>query len=331
MLLFVKSDFMISVVIPTYNSEKTILKTLKGLKNQTYKDFEVIVVDDGSNDKTIEIIEDFKKEFNLKLIKQEHTGPAFARNLGAKNSRGEIILFTDADCIPDTNWVKEMIKPFENKETVGVSGTYETLNKGSIIARFEGYEIEKRHEKMKKAERIDFIGTYSAAYRKEIFEKFNGFDTSFPTASGEDPELSFRLAEAGYKMVFNPRAFVFHPHVDSLRNYLKQKFYRAYWRVLMYKKHRGKMLKDSYTGLEVPLSTIFLSLFVFSLFLSMFLQTHFLSTLFLILFFLVNLNTILFMTKKEKKMILFSPIMMLLRTVAWVLGFGIGNIKLRFK
>lgn len=319
-----------SVIIPAYNSEKTIAQTLNALKKQDFpkNKYEIIVVDDGSKDKTVEIA----KKFRVKVFANPHRGPAWQRNFGAKKAKGEIILFTDSDCVSNRNWLKEMTKPFVEKEIVGVSGTYKTLNKNKIIARFEGYEIEKRHKRMKKAKYIDFIGTYSAAYRKKNFLKFDGFDTSFPVASGEDPELSFRIAKAGYKMVFNPKAFVYHPHIDSLRGYLRQKFYRAYWRVLMYKKHPDKMVqRDSYTGMEIPLSAASLSLFFVSIALIPFFVGAFFSSLaFLIALFLANSDSIIFMAKKEKKMLLFAPAMVFLRTLVWVLGFGIGFIKLRF-
>ncbi len=318
-----------SVIIPAYNSEKTIAQTLNTLKNQNFpkNKYEIIVVDDGSTDKTVKI----SKQFGVKLFTNPHRGPAWQRNFGAKKAKGEIILFIDSDCVPSRNWLKEMTKPFNNKDIIGVSGTYRTLNKNKIIARFEGYEIEKRHKRMAQQKYIDFIGSYSAAYRKNIFLKFKGFDTSFPIASGEDPELSFRIAKAGYKMVFNPKAFVYHPHVDSLCGYLKQKFFRSYWRVLMYKKHPDKMIqRDSYTGMEIPISAASLSLFFLSILLiPFFSQAILISFAFLITLFIANSDSIFFMAKKEKKMLLFAPLMIFLRTFVWVLGFTIGIIKLR--
>ncbi len=329
-----KGKIFISVIIPCYNAEKTILKTLSALEKQNFdKPYEVIVVDDDSQDKTVKLVKDFakKSKIPIRIFANKHRGPAWQRNFGAKKAKGEIIVFTDSDCIPGRNWLREVVKPIEKGKCIGVQGTYKTLNKESIIARFEGYEIEKRHERMKKQKYIDFIGTFSAAYKKDVFLKFRGFDTRFPIASGEDPELSYRIAKSGYKMIFNPRAWVYHPHPSSIKKYLKQKFYRAYWRVLMYKKHPDKITKDSYTGLEVPLSVIFFLLFGLTFIISFFLPIGLLSLIFLMLFFLVNLDTIIFMVKKEKKMILFSPFMIFLRTFVWILGFGIGILKNLFK
>jgi cellulose synthase/poly-beta-1,6-N-acetylglucosamine synthase-like glycosyltransferase len=285
---------MISVIIPAYNAEKTISSTLEALLNQNYSKnkYEIIVVDDGSADNTKIIVKKFKK---VKLIQQKHKGPAAARNLGVKHAKGDIVLFTDADCIPDKNWIRYMIEPFKNPEIVGVSGTYKTLNKESLIARFVGYEIEQRHEKMKKQKCIDFIGTFSAAYRKNIFLQFGGFDTCFKTSSGEDIEFSYKLADCGLKMVFQPKAFVYHKHPDNLQKYLKQQFFRAFWRNLMYwKKHREKILGDSYTP-NLIVSVL-------------------------------SLNLIIFVWNKEKILSMLTPFIILLRNISWIFGAFTGLI-----
>ncbi len=333
--MFIMQKIYASVIIPCYNAEKTILKTLEALENQSFKKpFEVLICDDGSKDRTLEVVKDFTKKSKIpvRIFANKHKGPAWQRNFGAKKARGKIIVFTDSDCIPGKNWLKEMIKPIENGKAIGVQGTYRTLNKESVIARFEGYEIEKRHERMKKEKHIDFIGTFSASYVKDVFIKFGGFDTRFKTASGEDPELSYRMAKAGYKLVFNPKAYVYHPHPETPKKYLKQKFYRAYWRVLMYKKHPDKMMKDSYTGLEVPVSTASAGLFLFFILLSGFSKIFlFLSLVFLITFLLANLGTIIFMGKKERKMYFFAPFLIFLRAVVWISGFIAGMLRFLLK
>jgi len=246
---------MISVIIPTYNSEKTIADCIGALEKQaTDQRFEIIVVDDGSKDKTAEAVKPFK---TVRFFQMAHKGPAFARDFGAKMAKGEILLFTDSDCAPEKNWIAEMVAPFSEKSVAGVSGTYRT-NQKEIIARFAQYEIEARHEKMARQESIDFIGTFSAGYRKKIFSEFGGFDTSFSTSAGEDPELSFRISEAGHRMVFAPNAIVYHTHPDTVGKYLKQKFRNSYWRVYVYAK-RKKTFKGghSYTPISAILEAMF--------------------------------------------------------------------------
>jgi len=324
--------YLISIVIPAYNAEKTISRTIEALLEQNYprKNYEIIIVDDGSTDKTVDTV----SKFPVKLIKLKHKGPANTRNVGAKRSKGSVVLFTDADCVPDRNWIKNMTEPFKDPKIVGVSGTYKTLNSDKLMARFVGYEIEHRHEKMKKQKYIDFIGTFSAGYRRNIFLKFKGFDTRFKTSSGEDPELSYRIAKAGLKMVFQKKAFVKHFHPDTIWKYLKQKYYRAVWRNFMYwREHRSKILSDSYTG-----KTMFLQIFSSSILPLLIIGLIFFGLLklssiwsiplsFFLIAILFNLDIIDFLYKKEKKTALLSPFILSLRNVIVIFGILDGMIR----
>lgn len=305
----------VSVIVPTYNSEATIKGCLDSLLNQTFEDeYEVIVVDDASADNTIGAA----ASYPVKLLKQEHRGPAAARNLGAKNADGEILLFTDADCIPENDWIEKMCAPFEDEQIVGVQGRYKTKQKG-IVARFAQYEIEERYEIMSKEKYIDFVGSYSAAYRKDVFLEERGFDESFPIASGEDPELSYRLASKGHKMVFAPDAVVYHEHPASIAQYLRMKFYRAYWRVTLYKKNPEKTIKDTYTPQMLKLQIVLFYLFVISLF----------STIVALLFTLTTLPLSEQIFKKDRKVGLLTPIFVALRSAAFGMGLIYGLLSLK--
>lgn len=103
----------VTVVIPTYNAERTLGKTIEACLNQDYpkEKLEVIVVDDGSTDNTAQIV----KRYPVRYIFQEKGGPAKARNTGWKNAKGEIICFTDADCIPPKDWVEKFYNDFVKK------------------------------------------------------------------------------------------------------------------------------------------------------------------------------------------------------------------------
>lgn len=318
-----------SVIIPAYNSEKTIGECLKSLKKQTEKPGEIIVVDDGSRDRTTQTT----GKSGVRIIKQEHAGPAAARNRGVRAARGEIILFTDADCIPDRDWVKEMLASFQDSKIAGVQGSYKTRQK-ALLARFAQFEIEQRYKRLSGRKYIDFMGTYSAAYRRDLFLKFRGFDEGFPEASGEDPELSFRLFEAGHKMVFNPMAMVFHQHPDTLRKYLKQKFGRAKWRVLLYRKHPNKMVSESYTPQNLKLQIGLFCMFVIFLLMSPFLFVSFyVSMSLLILLFLSTLPFSIKAGRGDRRLGTFSPFILILRSAAFSLGllYGVLNLVLLHK
>jgi len=247
-----------SIIIPAYNAVRTLEKCLVSLSNQSISNeaYEVIVVDDGSTDSTPDII----RRFPVKYFWQPNQGPAAARNKGAREAQGDIILFTDADCVPEYSWIEEMVKPFNNPAIIAVKGAYKTDQK-SLTARFAQIEFEERFDMLKKIESIDMVDTYSAGYRKSVFLSFGGFDPSFPVANNEDTDLSYKMSKAGYRMVFNPHAIVYHlNHPDSIEQYARLKFWRGYWRMVVYKRYPDKMFKDSYTPQTLKLQILFLFL-----------------------------------------------------------------------
>jgi glycosyltransferase involved in cell wall biosynthesis len=314
-----------TVVIAAYNAEKTIGACLESIVSQKPGfDFEIIVVDDGSRDGTVAVAKSFPK---TRVLEQKHAGPAVGRNRGARSALGEIVVFTDSDCVLERNWLKEMVKPFGNREVAGVQGTYRTGQK-ELVARIVQLEIEKNHEKMAGEKFIDIMATYSAAYRRKVFLEFNGFDISFPIASGEDTDFSFRVHEAGYRMVFNPRAVVFHRHPDNLKHYLRVKFFRAYWRTKVYKRHKGKIAKDSYTSQMVKLQAVLFYLLVlaglglpFSAFgLGVF------TGLFVVLL-LTTLPFAVWAWKRDRAVSLVFPLVGLLRTAVFGLGLAAGALR----
>lgn len=306
----------VSVIVPTYNSESTIKGCLDSLFNQSFEDkYEVIVVDDASADNTVSAVVSYPVE----LLKQKHKGPAAARNLGAKNAEGEILLFTDADCIPENGWIEKMCAPFEDGQIVGVQGRYKTRQEGTV-ARFVQYEIEERYEIMSEKRYIDFIGSYSAAYRKDVFLEGGGFDESFTIASGEDPDLSYRLASKGHKMVFAPGAVVYHEHPASIEQYLKMKFYRAYWRVALYRKNPEKTIKDTYTPQMLKLQIALFYLLVI---------TFFLNVVVLLLFVLTTLPLSWQIFKKDREVGVLTPVFVFLRSAAFGTGLIYGLLGLK--
>ena len=321
-----EKEMKASIIIPAYNAESTIGECLKALEKQSFKDFEVIVIDDGSKDKTSEVAKGFK---GVKVFSQKNAGPAKARNLGAKNAKGEIIIFTDSDCVPEKKWLEETLKPMKDPKIAGVQGTYKTSQK-EIVARLIQLEIEQRHEKMAKKKYIDFMGTYSAAYRRKVFLELGGFDESFPKASGEDAEFSFRVNEAGYKMIFNINAVVWHKHPDNFWKYLKIKFNRAFWRMKVYKDHKGKMMKDSYTSQSIKVQILLGLVFLLSLAALPFWQDTTVWILLLASLVLLIITTLPFAVWAVRRDFIvgfLSPPIILLRTAAFGLGIVWSGIK----
>lgn len=315
-----------SVIVPAYNSEKTISSCIGALLVQkTNNTFEIIVVDDGSTDSTPIIAKSFGQK--IRYFRQKNSGPAKARNFGAKKARGKVILFTDSDCIPEKNWLDKMLAPFDDKEVAAVQGAYKTKQKG-LVAIFGQLEIEHRYELMKKSKQLDWVGSYSAAYKKEIYKKMGGFDESFPIASGEDSELSYKIQESGQKIIFNPNAIVYHTHPEKLYKYLKVKFFRAYYRPKMYSKHKTKMVKDSYTPQTLKLQILCFYAAILGaivIFISTFGIWIIIASI--IGHLILGLEFFAFCLKKDKKVAILSPFILGLRSIVFGLGLIWGKLN----
>jgi glycosyltransferase involved in cell wall biosynthesis len=221
-------EMRISIVIPTFNGARRIGRTLQAIRSQSFRgEVETIVVDDGSRDATAQVVGAFA---GVKLLSQPNRGPAAARNHGARVASGDILLFTDDDCVPQPDWIERMLGPFEDPKVVGAKGAYLTRQK-ALVARFVQAEYEDKFAKMACHPSIDFIDTYSAAFRRDVFMRYGGYNTSFPTACAEDVELSYRMRKDNLLMMFVAGARVYHTHPDRLIAYLRKKFKFAYWRV----------------------------------------------------------------------------------------------------
>jgi glycosyltransferase involved in cell wall biosynthesis len=188
----------ISVIIPAFNEEKFLGNCLLSLKEQDFKDFEIIVVDNNSTDKTAEIA----KKFGAILISEKNQGVAFARNKGAKIAKGEILVFTDADTILPKNWLLRIKEEFEeDKELIAFGGSCEFYS-GPISARLASKFLLKPFLILDKF----FSGGFNLmgcnmAIKREAFFRIGGFNENLKL--NEDVEISYRLRKLG-KIKFDP-------------------------------------------------------------------------------------------------------------------------------
>lgn len=252
-----------SVIVPVYNGAGAIERCLNALAAQTVAPgrYEVIVVDDGSTDDTAAMIDRWRRahsHIQLTLLSQANAGPAAARNRGAAAARAPLLLFTDADCAPTPTWIEAMTAPFADPDVAGAKGAYVTEQTG-LVPRFVQAEYEDRYDRMAGQAQIDFIDTYSAAYRRAIFLENKGFDPIFTTASVEDQEFSFRLAQKGYRLVFAPAARVSHLHDSGVREYFRRKYYIGFWKALMIRWHPERMVQDSHTPQVLKVQIVLLA------------------------------------------------------------------------
>lgn len=208
----------ISIIIPTYNEEKVIKNCLESLFAQAFKDFEIIVIDDGSTDKTFDALSQLKtnkplrgENLKLKILRQQHKGPGQARNLGAKHTKGEILVFVDADMTFDKNFLENLIKPIIAGKAKGTFSKYEYVsNWDNVWARCwninQGWQEKRRHPK----NYPDLQPVFRAILKSE-FDKVGGFDSKLGYM--DDWSLSRKL---GYEASAADGAIFYHENPGSL-------------------------------------------------------------------------------------------------------------------
>ncbi|HVY61760.1 MAG TPA: glycosyltransferase [Planctomycetota bacterium] len=247
----------VSVIIPAYRAERTLPATLAALDRQTVPraHFEVIVVDDGSPDRTPELAE----KAGARVLRQANAGPAAARNRGAREAAGEVLVFTDSDCEPEADFLERLLAPLADPAVAATKGAYFSRQR-EVVARFVQVEYEEKYDRMAALQAreggIDFVDTYALAVRRADFEAAGGFDAAFPSASVEDQEFGFRLAAAGRRMRFVPEARVWHTHAASLAGYARKKWKIGYWKVAVLRRHPGKAVRDSHTPQSLKLQML---------------------------------------------------------------------------
>lgn len=221
----------LSVIVPTFEAEDTIPDLLESLANQSYTDFEVIVVDDDSKDGTVEAA----KYYRCATIQLDRNrGPAHCRNIGAKKAKGEILVFTDSDCTVDSQWLETIKQHFSVNEAEAVMGRLilmpSTLLGDSISALGFPAGGSLGFDKMWKVDRAGYTSSLSScncAIKKEIFLDVGGFDESFPFPGGEDTLLAYNLISQNYRIRYCPDIIAYHKARDSLVDFVRWQYKRG--------------------------------------------------------------------------------------------------------
>lgn len=251
-----------TVIVPTHNHAATVTACLDGLAGQCRagNPFEILVVDAASADDTRTQVAAWIAQHPahaVRLLCESDASLAAARNAGARAACGELLLFIDADCTPAADWVATMCASFADGEIVGVRGAICTEQRG-VTPAFVQAEYDDRYERMRRFATIDFIDNYAAAYRRDVFLANGGFDTFF--AACEDQELSFRLAEKGYRMAFQPAARVSHRHDTGLLAYMRRKYLQGFWKAPLTRLHPDRMVQDAHTPQVLKFQIVLLSI-----------------------------------------------------------------------
>jgi glycosyltransferase involved in cell wall biosynthesis len=281
----------VSVVVASYNGDRTLKACLESLQRLNYSDYEVILVDDGSTDSTRQIAANYLDRWSerprepgresrvdhnrprlISIRHEQNLGLSAARNTGLAAATGEIIAFTDSDCRADGDWLYYLVGDLLNGPFAGVGGPNLLPPDDSHIAAAVMVSPGGPAHVMLTDRQAEHIPGCNMAFYKWALLEIGGFDPVFRQA-GDDVDICWRLEEAGYKIGFSPAAFVWHYRRSTIRSYLKQQRGYGEAEALLVQKHpenfnsfgngvwRGRIYASSKFGVEVQAPVIYHGLF----------------------------------------------------------------------
>lgn len=207
----------ISVVICSYNGSATIRDTLEGLQKLEYNNFEVIVVNDGSIDNLVNIVE----EYPVKLITTKNCGLSSARNTGLHNAKGEIIAYIDDDAYPDPQWLTYLAFAYAGSDHVGIGGPNIIPDNDGPVAQCVANAPGGPVHVLLTDEIAEHIPGCNMSFKKSVLLEIGGFDPIYRSA-GDDVDVCWRIQELGNTIGYHASALVWHHRRNSLKAYWKQ-------------------------------------------------------------------------------------------------------------
>lgn len=209
----------LSVIIASYNAEKTIEACLMSLKDQAEENLYEVIVVDSSTDKTPKIVENGYPDIRL-IHFNERKFCGDARNTGIDKSRGDIIAFLDADCRAEKNWVQEILKAHQST-SLAIGGIIDNANPNSYVGWAAYFcEFSQWMPGTPDGWMDDIAGT-GMSYKKEVFSSYGAF---IKGTYCSDTHLHWRLREVGHQLRFNSALAVYHHNIDSLTRFLRHEF-----------------------------------------------------------------------------------------------------------
>ena len=312
-----------SIIIPVYNRPEELKELILSISKQSFKNLEVIIVDDGSQISSIEIFQNFKKKLNISYFFTKNQGPALARNFGVKNANGEWIIFFDSDCTIPNNYFK-ILEKFLNSNFIDFFGGPDTLDDSfnsiqkSINFSMTSFLTTGGIRGRKKSIDKFLPRTFNMGVKKKLFNEVKGFSN---IRYGEDLDLSYRLLKKGKSSALIDKAFVNHKRRSNLSSFLKQIYNSGRARNFLNNKHKGTF--RFYHLLPSLFIVFFILSFLF--YLIDFRITLFILTVYILYFIIIFLSSS-FINKN-----IYVGFLSIITTFTQFLGYGFGFLVAIFK
>jgi glycosyltransferase involved in cell wall biosynthesis len=223
----------VSVVVCAYNAARTLPECLRSLGEVNYPDYEVILVDDGSKDNTPEIAADFP---SIQYVRQTNQGLSVARNVGAEHATGEIIAYTDADCVADADWLRCLVQAMESQQVDAIGGPNITPHSDGWSAQCVAASPGNPSHVMLDDSRAEHIPGCNMAFRRDALLRLGGFDPQYRQA-GDDVDMCWRLLDEGGSIGYAAGGFVWHHRRETVGAYLEQQIGYGKAEALLHFKH----------------------------------------------------------------------------------------------
>ena len=232
-----------SIIIPVYNRPDEVDELLHSLSLQTNKNFEVILAEDGSTQKSDDIANEYASKLDIIYFEKANSGPGTTRNAGAKKAKYDYFIFFDSDCIIPPNYIENVSKSLNNNFHDAYGGpdaalsTFTNIQKAinySMTSFFTTGGIRGGNKSMDKFHPRSF----NLGVSRQAFESINGYGTM---RFGEDIDFSLRLIKQGYKTTLIQKAFVYHKRRSTLKQFFKQVFNSGIARINLHLAHPGSM------------------------------------------------------------------------------------------
>lgn len=247
-LLLKDPDMKVSIIIPAYNEEVTVVQTLKSLLKTTYKNVEFIFVDDGSKDRTVELVrENFGHMPQIRIFTKANGGKASALNFGIKEATADFVVCIDADTQLKTDAITELMRYFYDDEVAAVAGTVKVGNTNNLITNWQSIEYICAQNMDRRA--FDILNTITVvpgaigAFRKDVIKEVGAFTTD---TLAEDCDLTMRILRAGYTVRNCDLAIAYTEAPETVDMLLKQRFRWSFGVMQSFWKNRKTLMNKKY-------------------------------------------------------------------------------------
>ncbi len=262
------NDF-VSFIVPCYNEEVTLRNCIESLVTQTYDKFEIIIVDDGSTDRTLDVARSLLHYEKVVVLSKPNGGKASALNYGIKHSRGNIVVCVDADSIFLKDTLEKLLEPFSNPKVAAVAGNVKVANRNKVLAKNQALEyiigINLQRRMFTKLDCVPVIPGAIGAFRKDIIQEVGGY--SLDTIV-EDMDLTVAISKKGYKIEYAGNAIAYTETPECYNDFYKQRYRWTYgtfevinkYKNILFSYKSGKEL--GLVGLPYILYSMFINIFL---------------------------------------------------------------------